>query len=40
LAIADWGGIEALIEILQETEKTEVKTFIGFLSLLFQQTGI
>ena len=34
LAIADCGGIEALIEILQETEKTEVRTVLGYLLAL------
>lgn len=38
MAIADCGGIEALIEILQETEKTEVRTVIGYLSVLFSTT--
>jgi len=38
LAIAECGGIEALIEILQETEKTEVRTVIGYLSVPFSTT--
>jgi hypothetical protein len=37
LAIADCGGIEALIEILQETDKTEVRTVLGYLLVLFEQ---
>lgn len=39
LAIADCGGIEALIEILQETEKTEVGRPAMMRLILFLQTS-
>lgn len=39
MAIADCGGIEALIEILQETEKTEVGRPAMMRLILFLQTS-